>query len=665
MRSRVLNPRWIDGMRRHGYKGAFEMAATVDYLFGYDATTDVVEDWMYERVTDAYVADPAMRAFFEQSNPMGAHVDRRAAARGRPSGGCGGTERRRATKALRRRRARSRGLGGVASEHAGAVPVLRRRRPGRRQARPAAGRHRPGHRRRAAPRRQGSAKTTLARGLAALLPRRAPFVELPLGATEDRVVGGLDLGAALSGDAVQLRPGLLAAADGGVLYVDEVNLLPDHLVDVLLDAAASGVNRVERDGVSHTHPARFVLVGSMNPEEGELRPQLLDRFGLAVEVRARAIPSVRSEVVSAGCASSGASRSNTTTAAWPARLASSHPAALPDEVVDFACRLAVAAGAEGLRGDLVLCRAGAALAGWEGRARPRWTTSNGWRPGPRPPPPAPAVRPAGLPARRAAPGPRPGPIRPGTGPGRPAGRTAGTALAGPTAGTDRSGTEERRSAPADRGRPIPIADGGRPVGGSGRSGLDSRPGQLRLPPPIRPAPPATGPAARGPVIGSAPGADGPIGIAVAATLRAGMHRRVAHPDTPAVTAADLREPVRPEARTRCIVLAVDTSSSMGSRTRAEAATGAVLGLLADAYRRRHRVALVAFRGQTAEVALAPTASVEIARARLADLAVGGATPLAEGLDAGPCHRPAGGGGRRHAAAGRAHRRPGDGRPRRP
>ena len=100
------------------------------------------------------------------------------------------------------------------------------------------------------------------------------------------MVGSLDLAAALDRAASErFRPGLLAAADGGVLYVDEVNLLPDHLVDVLLDVAASGVNRVEREGVSHTHASRFVLVGSMNPEEGELRPQLLDRFGLAVEVR--------------------------------------------------------------------------------------------------------------------------------------------------------------------------------------------------------------------------------------------------------------------------------------------------------------------------------------------------------------------------------------------
>src|SRR5581483_6248145 len=143
---------------------------------------------------------------------------------------------------------------------------------------------------------KGSAKSTLARALAGLLGD-APFVELPVGATEDRVVGSIDVAAALTEGERRFQPGLLADAHGGVLYVDEVNLLPDHLVDVLLDVAASGVNRVEREGVSHQHPSRFVLIGSMNPEEGELRPQLLDRFGLAVDVAAPIDPVVRAEAV--------------------------------------------------------------------------------------------------------------------------------------------------------------------------------------------------------------------------------------------------------------------------------------------------------------------------------------------------------------------------------
>ncbi len=135
---------------------------------------------------------------------------------------------------------------------------------------------------------RGSAKSTLARALAAILPddaegRRPPFVTLPLGASEDRLTGSLDLQRVLSEREATFHAGLLARADGGVLYVDEVNLLPDPLVDLLLDVAASGTNIVERDGISHTHPARFSLIGTMNPDEGELRPQLLDRFGLCIE----------------------------------------------------------------------------------------------------------------------------------------------------------------------------------------------------------------------------------------------------------------------------------------------------------------------------------------------------------------------------------------------
>src|SRR5690349_11817019 len=176
---------------------------------------------------------------------------------------------------------------------------------------------------------KGTAKSTAVRALAALLPpvsvipecrfacdpkqpdpgcpdgphsggadeRPARLVELPVGATEDRLLGSLDLERALSAGVRAYEPGLLAAAHRGILYVDEVNLLHDHLVDVLLDAAAMGRAHIEREGVSITHASRFVLVGTMNPEEGELRPQLLDRFGLTVEVRASRDPEVRAEVV--------------------------------------------------------------------------------------------------------------------------------------------------------------------------------------------------------------------------------------------------------------------------------------------------------------------------------------------------------------------------------
>ena len=130
---------------------------------------------------------------------------------------------------------------------------------------------------------RGTAKTTAVRGLAPLLDG-GTLVELPIGATADRVLGTLDLDRALSEGKPAFQPGLLAAAHRGLLYVDEVNLLPDHLVDVLLDAAALGRVHIERDGMSTSYEARFLLVGTMNPEEGDLRPQLLDRFGLSVEV---------------------------------------------------------------------------------------------------------------------------------------------------------------------------------------------------------------------------------------------------------------------------------------------------------------------------------------------------------------------------------------------
>lgn len=143
---------------------------------------------------------------------------------------------------------------------------------------------------------KGTAKTTTVRALSPFLSGR--LVDLPLGATEDRVVGSIDVEAVLTTGKTVFNPGLLSAADGGILYVDEVNLLPDHLVDVLLDAAATGKITVERDGISHTEDARFVLVGTMNPEEGELRPQLLDRFGLAVDVIASRDPHTRAEIVS-------------------------------------------------------------------------------------------------------------------------------------------------------------------------------------------------------------------------------------------------------------------------------------------------------------------------------------------------------------------------------
>ncbi|MBV4458154.1 AAA family ATPase [Pseudomonas sp. COR58] len=221
---------------------------------------------------------------------------------------------------------------------------------------------------------RGMAKSTLARGLADLL-NGGQFVTLPLGATEERLVGTLDLDAALSDGRAQFSPGVLAKADGGVLYVDEVNLLPDHLVDLLLDVAASGTNLIERDGISHRHSAKFVLIGTMNPEEGELRPQLLDRFGLNVALGGHTAPAERGQIIrrrldfdsdpEGFCAHWEGEQQALRERCRSARdrLAD---IALDDDALAQITERCFAAGVDGLRADLVWLRAARAHAAWRG-----------------------------------------------------------------------------------------------------------------------------------------------------------------------------------------------------------------------------------------------------------------------------------------------------------
>ncbi|WP_160285730.1 ATP-binding protein [Pseudomonas knackmussii] len=224
---------------------------------------------------------------------------------------------------------------------------------------------------------RGMAKSTLARGVADLLDG-GRFVTLPLGASEERIVGTLDLDAALGEGRARFSPGILANADGGVLYVDEVNLLPDHLVDLLLDVAASGVNHVERDGLSHSHPARFVLIGTMNPEEGELRPQLLDRFGLKVELDSTPQPAERAEIVRRRLAFDADPQAFL--AHWKAeqdalrQRCSDARQRLPripldDDALQAIAERCYAASVDGLRADLVWLRGARAHAAWRGADR--------------------------------------------------------------------------------------------------------------------------------------------------------------------------------------------------------------------------------------------------------------------------------------------------------
>ena len=470
---------------------------------------------------------------------------------------------------------------------------------------------------------KGSAKSTLARGLAALLPGKAPFVDLPVSATEDRVVGSLDLESALTSGERRFHPGLLAEADNGVLYIDEINLLPDHLVDVLLDVAASGVNRVERESMSESHPSRFVLIGSMNPEEGELRPQLLDRFGLAVDVVSSADPRERVGAVQRRMAFDD--DPDGFVAAWVShdqtladRLAVTSSAEVPADLLLAISRLCIAMGCEGLRADLVISRAAAALAGWEGRAV---ATLEDVR----------RVAPLALAHRRRR--------SPFDDPGveqdeidraldssphvdqSEADRSEGD----PGKSSDNGGEGSRPPASADSPtRVVPLSGTRtalRQVASGRRTMVES---------------------GRGRMIGDRAPLGAVTDVAVGATVRSAAQRVAANGTftSPGAGTAeqlvrreDLRQAVREEKAGNLLILVVDASASMGVERRMEAVKGAVLSLLMDAYQRRDRVAVVTFGGNDAEVVLRPTGSVEIARARLAELATGGRTPLAAGLDA--------------------------------
>ncbi|MEO0463525.1 MAG: magnesium chelatase ATPase subunit I [Pseudomonadota bacterium] len=212
-------------------------------------------------------------------------------------------------------------------------------------------------------------------GTGPLRKRPVPFIDMPLGATEDRVIGSLDLERALRAGEKAFEPGLLAKANRGFLYIDEINLLEDHLVDLLLDVAASGENVVEREGLSVRHPARFVLIGSGNPEEGELRPQLLDRFGLSVEVRTPGDIDTRVEIMRLVAAQERDPEAFE--AEWAgedekilkqiargkAKLSKLAPG---DDLLRDAANLCLAVGADGLRGELTLMRAARALAALKG-----------------------------------------------------------------------------------------------------------------------------------------------------------------------------------------------------------------------------------------------------------------------------------------------------------
>ncbi len=484
---------------------------------------------------------------------------------------------------------------------------------------------------------KGTAKSTAVRALAAVLTQADPgakLVELPIGATEDRVVGSLDLQKVLRDGEHAFSPGLLARAHGGVLYVDEVNLLPDHLVDVLLDAAAMGRVHLERDGVSHSHESRFVLVGTMNPEEGELRPQLLDRFGLAVDVHASREVAVRSAVIRrrldyeadpVGFAARYADQDRELADRIAAARARVDDVELSDRELNRIAALCAAFDVDGMRADLVLARTAVAHAAWREagtgasdatgkiavaeediRVAAELALPHRRR---RDPFDDPGIDPGDLDEALSAtadtgPEPEPDPDPPGG--GQSADSRTDTA-----ARQQNSSSATRPSAPpapAYRTRALTI-----PGIGDGHAGRRS---------PARNSSGAT--------VGASPTPEQGHGVHLFATLLATANRRGgAGPLRPEVE--DIRRAARIGREGNLVIFVVDASGSMAARDRMAAVTGAALSLLRDAYQRRDKVAVITFRAEGARVVLPPTSSAHTASRRLTRLDTGGTTPLAQGL----------------------------------
>jgi magnesium chelatase subunit D len=482
---------------------------------------------------------------------------------------------------------------------------------------------------------KGTAKSTAVRGLAQVLTAvdGARLVELPIGATEDRVVGSLDLQRVLRDGEHAFSPGLLARAHGGVLYVDEVNLLHDHLVDVLLDAAAMGRVHVERDGVSHSHEARFVLIGTMNPEEGELRPQLLDRFGLTVDVRASRDVDVRAEVIRARMAyeadpATFAARYAAQDAELARRISAARASvadvALPDNELRRIAALCAAFEVDGMRADLVVARAAVAHAAWRGatavaeediRVAAELALPHRRR---RDPFDDPGLDPDRLDdamaqASDAAAAPDPDPDPPGG--GEPAPRDA-SEFAAPDGNSISS--SETRSVPSARPSAAP-------------SGLFRT--RALVVPGVGEGAPGRRSRARnrtGTVVAATAEPENGHGVHIFATLLAAAARQHG-PGRPRPHADDVRRAVREGREGNLVIFVVDASGSMAARDRMAAVSGATVSLLRDAYQRRDKVAVITFRQQQAQLLLPPTSSVYIAGRRLARFDTGGKTPLAQGL----------------------------------
>jgi magnesium chelatase subunit D len=437
---------------------------------------------------------------------------------------------------------------------------------------------------------KGAGKSTAARGLAGLLEDGARFVTLPIGATEDRLLGGLDVEKALKGEPA-LKPGLLAEAHEGVLYVDEVNLLPDHLADALLDAVASGVHVVEREGFSASQPAEFVLLGSMNPEEGTLRPQLLDRFALAVDIDVSLDPEVRSDVLERRLAHDrDAAAFNQLWEGEQERLSRRLAAArsrvsdvtVSREMLHHIASRVAEHEVRSLRADLAVVRASRACAALEEASAVATSHVD-------------AVLPLAL-AHRSSGKPRPP---------RPASPPDGASKADDKRDLQ-ADTRERVFASVDVQAPKLVVEHR-----ADRAGTSA---------------PSSG-VAVGPVVAARRTSE-PREIDV----RSSVIHAVTHTGGIRLRPEDLHERVRaPRASTRYIFV-VDSSGSHAVQDRMRLVKGVVSGLLDESQGRHDEVVVIACRGAVARVLVEPTSSRADVDRALEYLPTGGRTPLAHALE---------------------------------
>lgn len=477
---------------------------------------------------------------------------------------------------------------------------------------------------------KGTAKTTAVRGLAEVIPalehsgEPVPFVDLPLGASEDRVLGSLDIEAILANKTKKLLPGLLASAHEGILYIDEVNLLADHLVDVLLDVAASGVNTVQREGLSVSHPARFVLIGTMNPEEGNLRPQFLDRFGLMVEVEAQTDVQARTEVVRRRIAFE--SDPGAFVSQWVngqdvvreqiARAKTLLPLVqMPDGLPKMISQLCIEWGVSSLRADIVLYKTAITLAALNGRAtvvpqdiREAAELVLAHRKSKKALPPQKGQSPDGDEDKL--------------------GENSAAQNSIQLSDLTKKSENDQRGDECDEGN----CDKGH---GERVAGVDFR---MNIPELIGPGPVTIPQSSIGRGIRAKQTEKG----LVVRTIKSDSATDIALTDTVLnalardsdrlnVRRQDLYQKVRNGKAGHLILFIVDASGSMAASKRMEAVKGSVMTLLQDAYQKRNMVAVIAFRGVEASILLEPTRSTELAEQALEKLPTGGRTPLPHAL----------------------------------